>query len=388
MTFLKNILYEFNYLSRNSAALNPLMLINGALSWFFYNFSRSGRSFAPISLKIGVNSICNARCKFCDKGTGNKETIFYKNMCIDNRDLDYHLIVKALSSIAIYRPKVTIDTTEPLLYSRIFDLIRHIKTKRMTCMIQTNGLLLEQFKNDLITSGLDDLGVSIDGTSEVHNEIRGVPGMYERIFAGLHKIDELKRERAVPNPRISINYVISEYNSQDVMVEFVKELSKRSLSISRVNFYHQNFISKQMALRHNKSWEHLLPVTVTNCAEANPENIDCKKLNFSIQTIKTLKLPFAVKWIPHLSNETDLKLFYKDHFHVVGHARCVVPWFVLRIRPDGSVGTIARCYNISFGNIADQSVTEIFNSAPFRNFRKLIKKEKILPACLRCCGLF
>ena len=373
-------------LFRNSVSLTPFTFFNGGLSWLRHHFSASGYSYAPISVKIGVNSVCNARCKTCDLGTGHKTT-YYANMDFDKQQLDYDLALRVIDSLAMIRPKIVIDSTEPLLYRPLFDLIRSIKQARMKCMVQTNGLKLQTFAEAVMESGVDDIGVSIDGTADVHDEIRGVRGMYGKVIAGLHQIQRLKRDQSSKHPTISINYVISSH-SQHVISDFVKELAAMDISINAVNFYHQSFISEKMAALHNRTWEHQFPVTPTNCSEANPEEVDCRLLAEQVQHIQHLTFPFQVRWIPFLENEAAISTFYHEHLCIVSNAKCLVPWFTCRINPDGSVSILTRCFHVMLGNVKDQTIMEIFNGKPMRDFRRLLKHEKIFPACTRCCGLF
>lgn len=366
--------------------ITPNTILCGGLSFLHYLVSKSGSSFAPVSVKIGVNSICNARCKTCDIGTHTEDTTYYNNLNLNKQELDYNLAVKAIDSVALYRPKIMLNYTEPLLYRPIFDLIRHVKKRKMTCMVQTNGLMLGKYSKEIINSKLDHLGLSIDGTAKVHDEIRGVPGMYNKIFTGLREIDEIKKRLSLAKPRITITYVISEH-SQNSMLKFVKDLADMDVTIQNVIFSHQSFISQEMADEHNKIWKEMLPVTPTNCFKADPTAVNVGSLVNSISAIDRLKTPFKINWMPYLKDETSIRKFYRNHLSIIGNSKCMAPWFMISIRPDGSTNLISRCFNVSFGNIADHSLIDIFNSEGLRKFRRLLRREDHLPACSRCCAI-
>jgi Fe-coproporphyrin III synthase len=376
-----------NTLKRNSVSLKFSSLVIGVLSTLYRQFSPSGYSFAPMVVKLGVNSLCNAKCKTCDIGTHNRDTTFYRNMNVEDQVLDFNLAAKVVDEVATYRPKIVIDSTEPLLYKPIFELIRHIKNRKMECHIQTNGLDLERFSGEIVDSGLDSLGVSIDGTASVHDSVRGIPQMYNRIFSGLEKIQQQKAKSRLKEPYLIINYVISEH-SQEVMVDFVKDLIDRGILIKTLNFYHQSFISKTNATAHNKMWGNVLPVTQSNCYEADPELIDWHQMAQTISEVNNISTPFNINWIPQLEEEESIKSYYLDHLSPVGKRACVVPWHIVSVKPDGSVNIIHRCFDLSLGNVQEQPLMDIFNGPPIREFRQLMRTQKVLPACERCCGLY
>jgi hypothetical protein len=46
-----------------------------------------------------------------------------------------------------------------------------------------------------------------------------------------------------------------------------------------------------------------------------------------------------------------------------------------------------RCYDLRVGSLYEERLSAIWNSARFREFRRLLRQEGgLLPACLRCCG--
>ena len=38
-------------------------------------------------------------------------------------------------------------------------------------------------------------------------------------------------------------------------------------------------------------------------------------------------------------------------------------------------------------NVKEKTVTQLWNSAPYRKFRKSISEKGLMPVCTRCCGL-
>ena len=55
--------------------------------------------------------------------------------------------------------------------------------------------------------------------------------------------------------------------------------------------------------------------------------------------------------------------------------------------PNGDVVTCRDYSDYVTGNIEENSITEIWNNEKYQNFRNVLKDEKLLPICSRCCGL-
>ena len=55
--------------------------------------------------------------------------------------------------------------------------------------------------------------------------------------------------------------------------------------------------------------------------------------------------------------------------------------------PNGDVVTCRDYSDFITGNIEENSITEIWNNEKYQKFRNVLKDEKLLPICSRCCGL-
>jgi len=75
---------------------------------------------------------------------------------------------------------------EPLARADLPELVAHVDKTRAHAMIFTSGVLLNEKKvAELAEAGLDSMNVSIDSDQpDVHDELRRVPGAFEKAFAG------------------------------------------------------------------------------------------------------------------------------------------------------------------------------------------------------------
>jgi len=87
-------------------------------------------------------------------------------------------------------PEVELSGGEPMLREDFLDLIRYARGIGIGVNVTTNGTLIDEeaAREFARTDGLR-LQISLDGaTAAVHDWIRGVPGCYDRIMAGIERL--------------------------------------------------------------------------------------------------------------------------------------------------------------------------------------------------------
>jgi len=99
--------------------------------------------------------------------------------------------------------------------------------------------------------------------------------------------------------------------------------------------------------------------------------------------------PYTISFSPEINTEDDLNTFYNQPEKLIGKI-CNDVYRNIMIKSDGSViPAHGRCYNLTIGNIYDNSLKEIWNSKTVADFRKdLMNAGGLLPACSRCCSAF
>lgn len=176
-----------------------------------------------------VTAKCNARCKMC----------FYWQQ-IEKSSEKKELTLDEINKISKKMPRfysLAISGGEPFLRNdlaqigKIFALnnqVRHIS-------IPTNGLLtksiLEQTR-DLCLSFPQtrvEIEFSLDGTQNIHDEIRNVPGIFNQAIKSIEQLIELEKE--LPNLRVKINTTFSKLNQNNIveLIDFIKN----NLGVSR-----------------------------------------------------------------------------------------------------------------------------------------------------------
>lgn len=134
---------------------------------------------------------------------------------------------------------------EPLLHPHFFDYIELAKSYNMNISFSTNGTLINSdVANRLIELGVDEITFSIDGTYEVHEEMRQ-GSSFELIADNLKTLFELKGGK-MKKPLLQITFVGLTTNIR----EFPKVVEFFAPFVSTVRFNHVQPYSQSIANSH------------------------------------------------------------------------------------------------------------------------------------------
>jgi MoaA/NifB/PqqE/SkfB family radical SAM enzyme len=144
---------------------------------------------------------------------------------------------RILSQLAVMGNKVVaLWGGEPLLNRDLFDIIREIRCLGMIPYLVTNGHLLnEKNVQKLVDADVGSVSVSLDETDPgKHDEMRGVPGSFERSCSGLALVRKMGGEKV----NIGINMVIGKDNIDEIprMAKLASELDLNWLKFIPIHF--------------------------------------------------------------------------------------------------------------------------------------------------------
>ncbi len=151
-------------------------------------------------LFIRILEACNADCFMCVFARSKDQYRFSKS--------DLFAILDKAKGVGVEYVRLT--GGEPLLHLEISEFVRIIKQFELKSSIITNGASLPTKISELSASGLDQIVVSIDGTRDNHDKIRGFPGLFDRCIDGISKAKEL-------GIRTRVNTVVGPHNYQDML---------------------------------------------------------------------------------------------------------------------------------------------------------------------------
>ncbi len=299
--------------------------------WAYY--AGKGKSAPPEAITFFLTRLCNLRCKMCgqwgDYGITKKEGSQHLSSCLSVEE-----IAAVLNDVKGFKPNITLFGGEPFLHPNFCEIIRRIKRLNMHCLVITNGTLLKRFAKGIVEAGLDELNISIDGDRNTHDEIRGLPGVFDQIMDGIAEVNKFKIELKKTAPLINLQCTISRYNYEklEYLLSVAREVQANSLTFHNLIFLKRELVDKQKALDRklgcsSKDWEGFI----------FEPGIDAKRLFEKLTEVKAKAMPerFAVDIFPNFS-EKGIREYYEDPDYLPSEysPKCASPWICGFIFPD------------------------------------------------------
>jgi len=368
---IKNILRKINLALRHPKT---------AYKFFLKDFWKKEKYYLfdfPVQITFFLTEKCNLKCPMCHVRDSREKILEKKSL----PDLDILLLEKVFNECKDFGSAIQLVGGEPLLYPKLFQLLELAKKNNLICSITTNGVLLKKYSKDIIDSGLEFLAVSLDsGDSSVHDVIRGVPGTFDRVIEGVDSILSLRGKSLFP--RIHLRTVISKDSLEtfDNVLSIAGKMGIDDWSASQFFFYPERLKNVVNSFADEcgagkEIWG--MPIAEENYF--NDEQI--RKLESKLEQLKNKfknsKIGCNIQKVGNLKKYYQGKPLAKNSF-------CNSPFWQIFIRQNGD---IELCQGYIIGNIKETSVYEVWHSDKAKHFRSLIEKNRITPACFRCCAM-
>ncbi len=162
----------------------------------------------PLNLTLTPSPRCNSRCQTCNIWKKREDELTLE---------EWEQIFQSLGRTPFW---VTISGGEPFLYADIVELTRllYLHCRPAIINIPHIGLLRQTAPGHIAAIAKCCPGaqiivnLSLDGVGEQHDQIRGVPGNFEK----LEETYRALRALSLPNLTIGIHTVISKFNVHDI----------------------------------------------------------------------------------------------------------------------------------------------------------------------------
>ena len=179
-------------------------------------FFKKGAS--PLYLVLFVTDRCNAKCKHCLLADGVHTPDKSSELTIEEIDM----LSKNMDTLLFLLP----TGGEPFIREELGEIIKlfYRNNRVRNVGIPTNGFFTERIIRtikDLLDTCPDlDLGVdvSIDGVREKHDEIRGVPGLFDKAVETFNELRSI--ERMYPKFNVNIETTISSHNDKYLLENY------------------------------------------------------------------------------------------------------------------------------------------------------------------------
>jgi pyruvate-formate lyase-activating enzyme len=200
--------------------LTPRRRANLLLNRWEYRRGRVRLWSYPTRLVVEPVSACNLRCPYCLTGAGEigrprgAMTLELYRRLLDELG-DYLLEVEAF------------HWGEPLLSPHIYDMIEAASRRAIATTINTSfSVPFDRARAErLIGSGLTELTVSIDGTSQQTYEQYRVRGDLQRVLHNCRLVAEARRRIGHAGQRLTVEFHVFPHNVGDL--DAVQELARR-----------------------------------------------------------------------------------------------------------------------------------------------------------------
>lgn len=136
----------------------------------------------PLHMVWAVTNLCNAHCVHCSSSAG----------CRLPGELDTKEALGLIDQLAeLGVVDLALSGGEALLRPDIDELISHAVKRNMQVGLGTNGWWIQKERaHELKRLGLHRVQISLDGLGPVHDQVRGLPGLFERATAAMHACRE------------------------------------------------------------------------------------------------------------------------------------------------------------------------------------------------------
>jgi radical SAM protein with 4Fe4S-binding SPASM domain len=390
------VLKNFRRLARHPWIGSKLVALQGE-KWLFnllHPRKGNGRAGRIRQASFRITDLCNLRCHTCGQwgdqgflhGLDLKE--LKKNEVTPSRYLE------VLEDLARHRhrPFVYLWGGEPMLYEGSLEVIEAATALGMPAAVATNGTRIAAVAGRLVETPLFLLQISIDGpTAELHNRARpgaGGSDNFADIQAGLAAIREAQQAQGRNLPLIASLTVISQQNFRHLVDLYEAFRHKVDLFV----FYLSWWIDEDQARAHEQDFSRrfgFLPRRPWGwVGDWKPD--DYPELQRQLRGLMTRSRAWSappVTLIPRIMGAANLQTYYTDHRARFGYDQCISIYQAVEVNSNGDLSPCRDYHDYVVGNIKEATITELWNSQAYRDFRRSLTTEGLMPVCSRCCGL-
>lgn len=154
---------------------------------------------------------CNLNCITCVRNVWSDEP---GDMNMET----FHRIIEQLSVFAHLRAVTFGGFGEPLYHPHILEMVRQVKALDVELTISTNGVLLGELAEELVSSGVNNIIVSIDSINpQDFASIRRGASLND-VVNNIKILDDVKQRRRSVNPTIGIEFVAMRRNIHEIAI--------------------------------------------------------------------------------------------------------------------------------------------------------------------------
>ena len=187
----------------------------------------------PIAISIEPTTACNLKCPECPSGlrqftrpTGNLKPEVNENIL--------NALGKRLQYINYY------FQGEPFINPLFLDFVKAARQRNIFVITSTNAhFISEETAEAIVESGLSEMIVSIDGTTQETYENYRVEGKLEQVLEGLKHISAAKKKANSSHPIVTLQFLVTRQNEHQIpeIRQWVKDYGANGLNLKTIQIY-------------------------------------------------------------------------------------------------------------------------------------------------------
>ena len=309
------------------------------------------------------HSRCNCRCVMCDIWKANHAK---KEISVET--LAAH--IGTFKKLGVR--EIVFSGGEALMHSNLWAFSALLRAEKIRLTLLSTGLLLQKHAKSIV-SNLHGVIVSIDGSQQIHDDVRQIPNGFEKLSEGVRALKNLDQQFPVTG-----RCVLQRHNYAD-FVNIV--LSARNIGLDQISFLTADVSSA--AFNRVDQWTNER-VTQISLSETEAEHFQ----EIIESSFVELKQEYETKFIAE--SPTKMRRMVRYFKAVNGDAEfppaiCNAPWVSAVIESDGNV--LPCFFHKPYGNIYQNDLESILNSKKAIDFRRSLDMTNDT-ICKRCvCSL-
>ncbi len=321
------------------------------------------------TVTLGLTYRCNLRCSMC--GTWQKGA---------ERSRD-ELTTEEISRIldearSLGGRELILVGAEPLTREDLPDIVRDAKQRGFPVHIVTNGTLLTPaLSSELVSAGLDSATVSIDGPSEIHDEVRGRAGAFKLAAQGVRNLRVAREEAGSSTPLIGMHCTISSISADSItdVPKVAEDLGIESLSYQLISESPKDEVSSSRVGDEVAAGPEFIP----SGDSLLPSRTQAESIRDFARAQSRRDPSPSLLYLAAMTPEA----IAAGRFPV---RRCSVVGRELIVDPYGVVMPCSHLDDYPLGDLRKQSLQQIWEGERRARLRRALKK-RLFPICARCC---
>jgi MoaA/NifB/PqqE/SkfB family radical SAM enzyme len=325
----------------------------------------------PTYVQIEPVGQCNLRCKMCPINFRED-----KPLVGTSKMMQYELYTRLVDQFTNLKTLHLQGLGEPMLHPRFFDMIEYAAQKGIRVTTNTNLTLLNEKKAErCITSGLETLHFSIDGTkAETYENIR-INANFKRVMSNLKTLVDTKRSMSAALPHLKMVIVIMRQNLAELpdLVRLASQYGAEEVFAQQLShdFGDPAFNPRYQPLHDYVDQQSLMYEEPQRVEEYFGQARDlAKELGVKLRLPRTKPR--------------------QQPLTATGPERCDWPWARAYISFQGYAMPCcmtATPEQINLGLISGDNLEKVWNGEPYRHFRDQLASNQPPEIC-RLCSVY